>query len=179
MFKSLIVLLSFPFILLGANLTLNQGKIQASTEVFGDASINPSVTKINTDLSLTKGDPQSLTGDISFNIIDFTSTESARDEHMQEMFEMKKNPSILLHIDEALPQQMPDTYILKGTLKMHGVSKQIQTTAKIEQKNNHLFINSNFHVKVSDYGMEPPSLLFFTVRDRVDINASLDLTVQN
>ena len=174
MFRRVVLLLVLPLVLFGASLRLDNGVIQAHTKVFGDASIDPSVKKIETDLSMQDNTIDSLKGRISFHIIDFKSSNSDRDEHMQELFEMKKYSDIKLTINNVIPKDKQ--YVIEGILSMHGVEKPVDINSAITQNGDTVAINANFSVKVSDYGMEPPSLLFFTVRDRVDINASVILT---
>ncbi len=174
MFKKVMVLLIFPLVLFGANLSVKSGVIQAHTKVFGDTSINPSTKKIHADLSIQDGDIASLHGTLSFRILDFTSSKSSRDEHMQEMFEMQKYANIKLTIKKLLPTN-GQHYTIKGILNMHGVNKVVSIKSTIVQKGNNITIKADFSVKVSDYGMKPPSLLLFTVRDRVDIDTSVVL----
>ena len=69
--------------------------------------------------------------------------------------------------------------MIEGVLNMHGIEKPIDINSSIVQNGDSVAINANFSVNVSDYGMEPPSLLFFTVRDRVDINASITLKTED
>jgi len=173
MFRRIILLLVLPFVLFGANLSFKSGVIQAHTKVFGDSSIDPSAKNIKADISMQYSSIDSIKGTLSFNIIDFKSSNDGRDEHMQEMFDMKKYSSVSLTIDKVTPQN--NQYLIKATLNMHGVTKPIDINSTIVQNNGTVTINANFSVKVSDYGMEPPSLVFFTVRDRVDINASIAL----
>jgi len=176
MVKRLMFLLAVPLIVFGGNLTLEDGLIKAHTEVFADASIDPSVSNIQADLSMQDNNIESIKGTLAFNIVDFNSTNSERDEHMQEMFDMKKYANISLKINNIVKKS--DVYLIDGVMRMHGVTKPIEINSNIIQNSNKITIQSNFSVKVTDYGMEPPSLLFFTVRDDVDINASLTLKVQ-
>jgi len=176
MVKRLMFLLAVPLIVFGGNLTLENGLIQAHTEVFADASIDPSVSNIQADLSMQDNNIESLKGFLAFNIVDFKSTNSGRDEHMQEMFALKKYPNISLTIDNIAKKS--NIYVIDGVMHMHGVKKPVELNSTITQKSGKITIQSNFSVKVTDYGMEPPSLLFFTVRDRVDINASLTLKAE-
>ncbi len=173
MFRKVVLLLVLPLVLFGANLSFESGVIQAHTKVFGDSSIDPSVKNIKADLSMQDDSIDSLKGKLSFNIIDFKSSNDGRDEHMQEMFNMKKYSDISLSINKVTPQNKQ--YLISATLNMHGVQKPIDINSTITKNDGSVSINANFSVKVSDYGMEPPSLLFFTVRDRVDINASIML----
>ena len=173
MFKKLIFLMLLPLVVFGGNLVLKNGLIQAHTKVFGDSSIDPAVSKIHTELSMQGDNLKSIKGSISFSIMDFKSSNSSRDEHMQKMFSIDKYADISLSIVSI--DQKSANYLLKGVLKMHGVDKNIVIPSSIIKKGDTVSLNSNFSVKVSDYGMEAPSLFFFTVRNRVDINATITL----
>jgi len=177
MVKRIIFLLALPLAVFGGNLSLTNGLIQAHTKVFGDASINPSVKNIQADVSMQNNAVESLKGILSFPIIDFKSSERDRDEHMQEMFAMKTYPNITLQINKVRAKNKH--YMIEGVLNMHGIEKPIDINSSIVQNGDSVAINANFSVNVSDYGMEPPSLLFFTVRDRVDINASITLKTED
>ena len=173
MVKYLMLLVVLPLALFGGNLTLKDGLIKAHTEVFGDSSIEPSVSNINADLMMNNNNLNSINGTITFNIIDLKSSNSGRDEHMEDMFEMKKYANISLKINSITKEK--NNYVIDGIMHMHGVDKPVKLSSDISKNANDITIKSNFIVKVSDYGMQPPSLLFFTVRDAVDINASLTL----
>lgn len=173
MVKRLIFLLAVPLMVFGGNLTLKSGVIQAHTEVFGDSSIDPSVSKIQADLSMQNSNVESLKGTLSFNIMDFKSSNDGRDEHMQEMFDLKKQANVSLTILSVTKKERK--YLIDGIMKIHGVKKPVELSSTIVQKGHQILINSDFSVKVTDYAMEQPSMLFFTVRDRVDVNASLTL----
>jgi len=174
MVKKLIFTLTTMVAMLAASpLHITGGEIDAHTEVFGDGSINPSVKKIHGNLQMQNDDPATLSGRIWFDIADFRSDNSERDEHMDAMFERTKYPSIALDISHVTKHG--SSYMIEGTLQMHGVRKPIAVAADITKKGDVWRIKSYFSVKVSDYGMEPPTLLFLSVRDRVDIHAALEL----
>lgn len=175
MSKRLIFLLLFPFMLFANTLVLQNGSINALTSVFGDGTIDPSVKKISTNLSMEDSNITTMQGDISFNLVDFISSNSDRDEHMQEMFESSKYTAISFHIDAIT--KTSDAYTIKGVMDMHGVKKEIEVPAKITTNGATLTIQANFVVKVSDYGMETPSLFFLSVKDDVAINSTLTFGV--
>ncbi len=172
--KIFILLLLLPLSLFSQDLQLKNGFIQAHTSVFGDATIEPAIKKITTHLSMDTDSINSLHGTISFNLLDFKSEESDRDKHMLEMFDAKKYTDISLKI-QNIHQTADKEYLLYGMLTMHGVQKAVQLKTKIINDTNTINLNSHFIVKVSDYDMEPPSLLFFTVKDAVSVDANITL----
>ena len=172
--KLFILLLLLPLSLFSQNLQLKSGFIQAHTSVFGDDTIEPATKKIIANLSMNTDAINSLHGTISFNLNNFISDKPDRDEHMLEMFDAKKYTTISLNIQNL--HKTDKEYILYGILTMHGVQKAVQIKTKIIDDANNINLNSHFTVKVSDYGMKPPSLLFFTVKDAVSIDANVTLT---
>ena len=173
MVKKILIALVFPILVFGGSLSLQSGLIKAHTTVFGDSSIDPAVTNIKADLSMNDS-LESIRGSISFNLLDFTSSNTDRDEHMQEMFELKKFTNISLSI-KSINHTEKNNYTLYAIFTMHGVKKPLSIVTTITQNANGIALNANFSVKVSDYGMEAPSMLFFTVRDKVNVNATLQL----
>ena len=47
--------------------------------------------------------------------------------------------------------------------------------AKILKENGTVQIHSLFSIKMTDFGIEPPVMIFLTVRDQVDIDVNLNL----
>ena len=168
-----ILALLLPLSLFSQNLHFKDGFIQAHTSVFGDSSIEPATNKITTDLSMNTDSINSLHGTISFELKDFISDKPSRDEHMMEMFEAEKYSTISLNIQNI--HKTDKDYILYGLLNMHGMQKAVQIKTKITNNTDGIHLNAHFNVKVSDYGMEPPSLLFFTVKDDVAVDANITL----
>lgn len=64
---------------------------------------------------------------------------------------------------------------VKGTMSIHGISKEIEVPGTITVKNGTLLISSNFNVACSDYGIQIPSV----VRDNIakEIAVTVDATL--
>ena len=64
---------------------------------------------------------------------------------------------------------------VKGTMTIHGVSKEIEVPGTITVKNGTLLISSNFSVACADYGIQIPSV----VRDNIakEIAVIIDATL--
>lgn len=67
-------------------------------------------------------------------------------------------------------------YIIKGTLELHGKSKEIQITAKISKTDKGIELKSDFSVNADDFGIEIPSIVSKKVSKKV--NVKLDFTVK-
>ena len=153
-------------------LQVQEGQIKAHTEVFGDSTIDPATKNIGT--SLTIDDTiESIKGVIFISAADLISDNSKRDEHMYEVLDTKSFSTISFTINSITKEDKE--YILHGTLALHGVKKEMSIKANILKENGTVQIHSLFSIKMTDFGMEPPVMIFLTVRDQVDIDVNLNL----
>lgn len=63
----------------------------------------------------------------------------------------------------------PKEFKLKGTLKLHGKQKKINTTAIFRNTNNGLEIIANFSVKTEDFNIKIPQMLSMKVAENVNV----------
>lgn len=173
MFKVFSLLLLAVFVN-GATLTISQGEIQAHTEVFGDSTINPSSKNVLSQLTMDEDNVESIKGMVTLSTASLQSDNKSRDEHMYELLETQKYPFISFKFTDM--KKEGDNYLIKGDLSLNGVTKAIESKAQIDNTDNTLDIKGGFSLNLTDYNMEPPTLIFVTVRDQVDINYTLHYT---
>lgn len=153
-------------------LGFESGVIKAHTEVFGDSTIDPMFTKATSHLSI-ENTPSTLKGTMEVSVADFVSDNAKRDEHMHEAMESSAFPKASFEIKEVVPKN--DAYLLKGTMSLHGVSKPFAFEGTIREESNKVRIKANGTMKMSDYGIKPPKMMFLTVRDQVDLSVDVVL----
>jgi len=171
--SSIFVLFLSAVSLLGAGtLSLEQGAILAHTQVLGDSSIDPGTSRLHASLSAA-GDPATLRGTIWVRAKDLRSDNRKRDEHMYEAMEVSKYSKIRYRIRSV--EKSGSSYRLKGILTLHGVSRSVTVPATIRRNGSLWVLNGKFRIKMSDYGIKPPKLLFLTVRDAVDLSVRLKM----
>lgn len=171
MYKILFMLCLLFSLNLGAvDLQLDKGKIQAHTEVFGDSEINPQTSSISSNLSIDEK-IESLRGELSFKTLSLRSDNEQRDTNMYELLNAKVFPNISFKI--ASIQKNKDEFILKGTLTLNDIKKEISSKLNIFEKGNSLELKGDFTIKLTNFGIEPPSMFFVTVRDQIDIKYDL------
>jgi len=154
-------------------LHLQRGYIKAHTTVIGDSSINPATSKIYTKLHIS-GDITTIRGSISIPSKSLKSDNSKRDEHMYETLGVSSHKYIKFYISKITKSSKG--YMIVGKLTLHGKSRRVTAPATITvDKKGHYRLKSHFSIKMSDYGIKPPKLLFLSVRDRVDITVDLRL----
>lgn len=153
------------------NLQFVDGEIKAHTEVFGDRNINPFTKDISSHLSIDNS-IDSLKGTISLTTFSLHSDNEKRDLHMYESLHSKDFPQISFRLGSI--EKLDNSFLIKGFLTLNGLEKEVSSLAQIEDKNNHLVLDGSFSIKLTSFNLEPPRMLFLTVRDQIDISYHLD-----
>ena len=169
MFK-LILLGLLVFIGNADSLVFKKGEVKAHTGIFGDSNIEPISHDIISYLTMNKSF-ESIKGMVSIHTLTLESEKKDRDENMYELLENTTFPTISFKITNTVKEN--NAYIIKGILDFHGVQKEVSSLVNIVQDNNSIVLDGNFSIKLTQFNLEPPSLLFFTVRDKIDINYTL------
>ncbi len=169
----LVILSIFSF---GNNLILEKGEIIAHTEIFGDSDINPATKEIDSKFIMNEN-IESIEGLISIKSLSLTSDTPDRDKHMYEVLNITINPTINFEIKTV--KKVDDLYEINGFLTLNGIEKEITSRASIIEEKDFLNLKGDFSIKLSEFNMEPPSLLFLTVRDQIDIKYNLSYTKEN
>ena len=164
----LLILLSiFAF---ANNLVLQDGEIEAHTEVFGDSEINPKTQSIVSTLNY-ENSIESIRGKIQISSSSLKSKKEDRDKNMYELLNTKNYPNITFNISDI--QKKDEQFEIKGKLTLNAVTKEITSLVKIEELENVLVINGTFFIKLTQFNIKPPKMFFLTVRDQIDIKYNL------
>lgn len=169
MFKVL-VFLCLGIFANAVNFNVVSGEIMAHTEVFGDSEINPKTNEIKGDL-IFDNSIESLKGKIYFKTLSLISNKKDRDSNMYELLNSEKFSTISFTISQI--SKYEDRYKIDGILSLNGVSKNISSLAQISLQNNQLTLNGDFSILLTNFEMSPPTLLFLTVRDQIDITYNI------
>lgn len=169
MFK-LLVILSLALFANANNLTIQNGEIKAHTEVFGDSEINPTTKNVKADLTI-ENSIESIKGKIYFETLTLISDKKSRDEHMYELLQVEKFKTISFDI-RSITKNETD-YEIKGALTLNGVTKNIKAKIIINQQNNQISLNGGFSFNLTDFNLEPPTMMFLTVRNQIDITYNI------
>jgi polyisoprenoid-binding protein YceI len=155
------------------NLTFESGSIKAHTEVFGDSSIDPTAKKATSHLSMDAA-PATLKGTIEISMSDLMSDNKKRDTNMQETLESATFPKAVFEVKEVVAKG-GDNVILKGSMNLHGVTKPMSFEGTVSEEASKVRIKVKSSMKMSDFGITPPKMVFLTVRDQVDLNVDVVL----
>lgn len=64
-----------------------------------------------------------------------------------------------------------------GELQIHGVTRQVSLPGTIRQEGNKLSMESVFQVRLEDYGIEIPSLLFQNIAEVVEVTVKFEFNL--
>ncbi len=167
---SLIAMLACGILYAGP-LSFESGSIKAHTEVFGDSSIDPMAKRAFSRLSMDEN-PESLKGVIEVSMTDLISDNKKRDSNMQETLESATFPKAAFEIKDVVAKG-GNSYVLKGTMSLHGVTKPMNFESMITQEGTKVRIKGSSMMKMSDFGVKPPKMVFLTVRDQVDLSVDV------
>jgi polyisoprenoid-binding protein YceI len=169
MYKLILAALVAVFVNAGT-FKFSNGKIEAHTEVFGDSNINPNSQYLQSQLTM-EDSIESLQGNIVMNTLSLHSDNNDRDKHMYETLKSETYPTISVTITSI--EKFEDKYKIHANLMLNGVEKPIESLAQIVQEGDHLILKGAFSITLTTFGLEPPTLIFLTVRDQIDINYNL------
>ncbi len=171
MFK-LLVILSLGLFASANNLTVQNGEIKAHTEVFGDSEINPTTKNVKTELTI-EDSVESIKGKIYFETLSLISEKKDRDANMYTLLNVEKFKTISFDVKSITKNA--ETYEIKGALTLNGITKNIKAKININEQNNEIILNGGFSFNLTDFSMEPPKMLFLTVRNQIDISYNISL----
>ncbi|MDP2851233.1 MAG: YceI family protein [Sulfuricurvum sp.] len=155
------------------NLSFESGSIKAHTEVFGDSSIDPTAKKATSHLSMDAA-PATLKGTIEISMSDLISDNKKRDTNMQETLESSTFPKAVFEVKEVVVKG-GDNVILKGAMNLHGVTKPMSFEGTVSEEASKVRIKVKSSMKMTDFGITPPKMVFLVVRDQVDLNVDVVL----
>jgi polyisoprenoid-binding protein YceI len=120
------------------------------------------------------------TGDIAFSVPmkDFKFAKSLMQEHFNEKYvESEKFPKATFQgkiVDFKPGTEGVQQVKAQGKLTIHGVTKDIDVPGTIEVKGNKVTMKSKFTVKVADYNIAIPQLVFNNIAEQVEV--TIDFT---
>lgn len=126
---------------------------------------------------MDKGDVTSLKGSVDVSLVKFKSDNKDRDEHMYKVIDVKKYTKTTYTI-ESVTKNTAGSYNIKGTLDLHGVTKPITLLGEVSENGDAVSIKAKTSFNMSDFGIEPPSMFFLTVRDLLDMTIDTTYTLK-
>lgn len=125
------------------------------------------------------------TGTVDF-YLDLATLETGigkRDRDMKETLEVEEYPfaeffgELITEFDPAVPDTQNVT--VKGKFKIHGVEREVEIAGTLLSKDESLVLNAGWTLRLEDYDIVPPKLLFVKVDQEQKIEISAELKKQN
>ncbi len=119
-------------------------------------------------------------GDIAFSIpiTEFEFAKSLMKEHFNEKYmDTEKFPKATFQGKITGYQQKtsgPQVAKANGKLTVHGVTKEVEIPGTVEITGGSVLLHSKFMVKLDDYGVPRPQLLWQNIAEEVEV--SIDFT---
>jgi activator of HSP90 ATPase len=111
---------------------------------------------------------------------DFRFEKSLMQQHFNEHYlETKRYPKAIfkgsiLKFDLLKINSFQSTYVLEGTITVHGKSKKMRVPASFKRNNNKLELSTSFNLNTDDFNIQIP----FLVRDKIAQNVHVNLFAQ-
>ncbi|MFM9076315.1 MAG: YceI family protein [Bacteroidota bacterium] len=100
---------------------------------------------------------------VKAKLASFDSKNANRDSHMIEVAEGLKFPDVAFSSSEITLTD--EQFSTKGNLVFHGVTRPVVLNGTFKRKKDQLIFTGSFKVKMSDHGIEPPSLMGLATDD--------------
>jgi polyisoprenoid-binding protein YceI len=168
---SLLILLLCPFTSWGQKIVSNKSTVTFFSDgVIEDITATTSKTTGIIDLSKKEFA-------FSLPIREFEFEKSLMKEHFNEKYmESEKYPKAtflgtIQNFSDAAETQEVNAV---GKLTIHGVSKDVEIPARMRKSGNGFLVNAKFMVKLADYDIEIPQLLFQNIAEEVEVTVDFN-----
>jgi hypothetical protein len=122
---------------------------------------------------------KTTTNDIQFGVtmLNFKFSKPLMEEHFNENYmESEKYPigTFKGKISETIDYTKDGEYKVKvkGTMTMHGASKEVEIPGTLTVKGSNILIDAKFKIKVADYNIKVPSMYVQNIAEEVDVTVN-------
>ena len=123
-----------------------------------------------------------VTGVARVRVAALRTGNESRDRDMRKLLDVDRFPEIRFTIggvDPSFNSVTPaaDTLLtVKGGLSLHGLERPVTFFARVRLRDDRIWVRGEARIRLTEFGMTPPSRLFFKVEDQITI--SFDLTLE-
>jgi hypothetical protein len=102
-------------------------------------------------------------------------------EHMRKAIKLSDNPTIEFNLSGYDVNKGADgvSGTLNGTLKLGGVTKAISIPATGKNEGGALHVTGSYDLKMSDFDLTPPSLMFGRIKVRDELSVKFDVLLKS
>lgn len=112
-----------------------------------------------------------ISGSLSFDLQTLKTGIELRDDHMKNKYlQVKEFPQAKLTLtDVSVPTDYSGSMDFKGTMQLHGVSKEVVGKAQLDNGTDQISMTAEIPIKLKDFKIEIPSYKGITVADKVTV----------
>lgn len=151
------------------------------TSSLHDWESDVSEMKADARMSIQSQTPQIQNLTLSVPVQSIKSGKSAMDKNTYEALKEKENPNIQFRLEDASCPN-PGKIRAKGTLSIAGKTQPVTLNASYEVlSNGQLSLKGSHQMKMTDFGVDPPTAVFGTIKtgDEITIDYTLQLVKSN
>ncbi len=105
------------------------------------------------------------TGEFKIDLATFKTGMEKRDEHMKETLEVAKFPVAIVRFKDIALTNGAAKGTIPAELELHGQKKPVSLEAEFKDGK----ATGKFKIKLSEFGIVPPSFAGITIKDEIDI----------
>ena len=122
------------------------------------------------------GDGVVTGGRVAAPVTSFDSGNRNRDANMVEATEAYVHRNVTFELGRLTPLERPTptaNATAEGALTFHGVRRAVRLPVRVDRTTDGLRVRGQFDVTLTEFEVEPPSLLGLRVRDRIGLTLDL------
>ena len=136
----------------------------------------PSMLKIHGDAKTVEGTLQKVgdefSGHFQMKMNDLSTGIGMRDSHMRnKIFEVEKYPTAEMTL-KPIHAKSGEKTAFSGTLKFHGVEKEVQGETTLKLSDNKVGYDSTFKILLTDFNIQPPDFAGMRVENEIRVELS-------
>lgn len=109
-----------------------------------------------------------------------TSPRSGLDKNMHKALNVEQHPDILFRLKGLTAKAgTPGAFTATGTLRVAGVDKDVSLDITLGRSAQALVVKGTTKLLMTDFGIEPPSALFGTVRSAPEVTISFQTVLSS
>lgn len=128
------------------------------------------------EVTLDDGRPNvgnSPEAEVTLQVADLSSGNSAYDTEMRRRLEIRKYPSISGKLTDAKEATDPGRYRVDGELTFHGVTRMVATDMTVRIDGDTLHAEWEQAIDIRDFELSPPRILMFKVNPEVGVRVQV------
>lgn len=116
----------------------------------------------------------SLGGYIEFDLTAMRSGNPLIDRESERRLDVRRYPTVSGELTVLAATDDAEQFTAAGDLTFHGVTREISGTLRIERSPDALALSGSTSIDVTEFGVQPPSLLVVKVHKdvRIDLHAT-------